>query len=101
MEGNLHFQIDWATLIVGIKYFFFALFYFEFEGNFPSTNAQEAYIWRGDLTEVFCITALGALYVEGFTHKVAYFLEFYGISAKLLPEHFWSKKIIFQITVQT
>ena len=54
MEGNLRFQIDWASLIVGSKFTIFTvfvLFYFVFEGNFPSTSPWEAYIWRGDLTE--------------------------------------------------
>ena len=34
MEGNLHFKIHWAGLIVGRKFIVFALFYFVFEGNF-------------------------------------------------------------------
>ena len=38
MEGNLRFKIDWASLIVGSKLTVFALFYLEFEGNFPSTS---------------------------------------------------------------
>ena len=38
MEGNLHFKIDWASLKVGSKFIVFALFYFAFEGNFPSTS---------------------------------------------------------------
>ena len=29
---------DWASLIVGSKFTVFALFYFVFEGNFPSTS---------------------------------------------------------------
>ena len=37
-EGNLGFKIDWASLKVGSKFAVFALFYFVFEGNFPSTN---------------------------------------------------------------
>ena len=37
-EGNLHLKIDWASLIVGSKFTVFALFYFVFEGNFPSTS---------------------------------------------------------------
>ena len=36
MEGNLHFKIDWASLIVGRKCTVFALFYFVFEGNFQA-----------------------------------------------------------------
>ena len=34
----LHFKIDWASLIIGSKFTIFALFYFVFEGNFPSTS---------------------------------------------------------------
>ena len=52
-EENLRFKIDWASLIVGSKFTVFALFYFVFEGNFPSTSPRGAYIWRGDLTEGF------------------------------------------------
>ena len=37
-EGNLRFKIDWASLIVGSKFTVFALFYFVFEGNFPSRS---------------------------------------------------------------
>ena len=45
MEGNLHFKIDWASLIVGRKFTVFALFYFIFEGNFQVQAPQlEAYI---------------------------------------------------------
>ena len=60
-EGNLRFKIDWASLIVGSKFTFFALFYFVFEGNFPSTSPQGAYIWRGDLTEGFLHYRFGGL----------------------------------------
>ena len=34
----MSFEIDWASLIVGNKCTVFALFYFVFEGNFPSTS---------------------------------------------------------------
>ena len=33
-EGNLHFKIDWASLIMEGDFTVFALFYFVFEGNF-------------------------------------------------------------------
>ena len=39
-EGNLRFKIDWASLIVGSKFAVFALSYFVFEGNFPSTSPR-------------------------------------------------------------
>ena len=41
-EGNLCFKIDWASLILGSEFTVFALFYFEFEGYFPSTSPWEA-----------------------------------------------------------
>ena len=69
MEGNLRFKIDWASLMFGRKSTVFAFFYFVFEGKFPITSPRGrgggAYIWRGDLTDGFCITSLGGLYMEG------------------------------------
>ena len=69
-EGNLRFKISWASLVVGSKFTVFALFYFVFEGNFPSTSPRGGlhlkgrlnggfvalpvwgpYIWRGLLSE--------------------------------------------------
>ena len=68
------FKIDWASFIVGSKFTVFALFYFVFEGNFPSTNPRGAYIWRGNLTEgFFALPVWGAYTWRGL------FLEFYGI----------------------
>ena len=65
----MRFKIDWASLIVGSKFTVFALFYFVFDGNFPSRSPpggggglylegrfnrgffalriSGAYIWRG------------------------------------------------------
>ena len=57
----MRFKIDWASLIVGSKFTVFALFYFVFEGKFPSTSRQGAYIWRGDLTEGFLRYRFGGL----------------------------------------
>ena len=68
----MRFKIDWASLIVGSKSTVFALFYFVFEGNFPSTSPGGAlYIWRGDLTEGFLRYRIG-----GLTHGGAYFRNF-------------------------
>ena len=63
------------TLIVGRKFTVFALFYFVFEGNFQvqPPPGGGAYIWRGDLTEGFCVTGLEGLYLKGFLHGGAYF----------------------------
>ena len=78
MEGNLRFKIDWASLIVGSKFTVFALFYFVFEGNFPSTSPRGAYIWRGDLTEGFLRYRFGGLIFGGAYTWRGLFLEFYG-----------------------
>ena len=51
----MRFKTDWASLIIGSKFTVFALFYFVFEGNFPSTSPRGACILfplRGDLTDL-------------------------------------------------
>ena len=73
MEGSLHLQIDWPSLIVRSKFTVFALFYFVFEGNFPSTSPQGAYIWRGNLMEGFLHHWFGGHIWRGL------FSEFYSI----------------------
>ena len=70
------FKIDWASLIVGRKFTVFALLYFVFEGNFPSTSPREAYIWRGNLMEGVYVTGLGGIYLEALIHGGAYFRNF-------------------------
>ena len=72
MEGNLHFKINWASIIV-------ALFYFVFEGNFPSTSPWGTYIWRGYLTESFLRYRFGGLIHGGAYTWRSLFSEFYGI----------------------
>ena len=71
----MHFKIDWASLIVGSKFTVFALFYFVFEGNFPSTSPGGAYIWRGEKTEGFFGLPVWGAYIilEGLIHGGAYF----------------------------
>ena len=78
MERNLRFEIDWASLIVGRKFTFFALFYFVFEGNSPSRSPRGAYIWRGDLTEGFLRYEFGGLIFGGTYTWRGLFSEFYG-----------------------
>ena len=64
--GNLRFKTHWASHIVGSKFTGFALLYFIFEGNFPSTSPRGAYIWRGDLTEgFFALLAWGVFIWRG------------------------------------
>ena len=78
-------KIDWASRIVGSKFTVFALFYFVFEGNFPSTSPWGTYIWRGDLKEGFWRYGIGGLILEGLVHGGAYFSEFYGIRKLCRP----------------
>ena len=62
-KENLCFKIDRASPKVGSKFRGFALFYFVFEGNFPSTNPRGAYIWRGDLMEGFFSLPVWGAYI--------------------------------------
>ena len=80
--GKFAFQNRLGWLIDGSKFTVFALFYFVFEDNFPSTSPRGAYIWRGDLTEGFLGYRFGGLiFGEGFL-----FSEFYGI---LVKKKYW------------
>ena len=75
----MRFKIDWASPIVGSKFTVFALFYFVFEGNFPSTSPRVAYIWRGDLTEGFLRYRFGGFIFGGAYTWRGLFSEFYGM----------------------
>ena len=74
MEGNLRFKIDGASLIVGRKFTVFALFYFVFEGNFPSTSPRGGLYLEGLFNGGFL-----ALRVWGAYIWKGLFSEFYGI----------------------
>ena len=77
MEGDLRFKIDWASLSVGRKFTVFALLHFVFEGNFQvQAPGWGAYIWRGDLTEVFLRYEFGGLIFEGAYTWRGLFAEF-------------------------
>ena len=67
----MRFKIDWASLIVGMKFTVFSLFCFVFEGNFQVQAPGGAYIRRGDLTEGFLRYEFGGLIFGG-----AYFRNF-------------------------
>ena len=94
----MRFKIDWASLIVGSKFTVFALFYFVFEGNFPSTSNRRAYIWRGDLTEGFLRYEFGGLIFGGAYTWRGLFSEFYGISK--IKWNLSSSVIMFTATKQ-
>ena len=70
------FKIHWASLIVGRKFTVFALFYFVFEGNFPSTSPRGLIFGGAILRRVFCVTGLGGFYLEGLIHGGGYFRNF-------------------------
>ena len=84
----MRFKVDWASLIVESKFTVFALFYFVFKGNFPSTSPAgglylegrfngcffffalpvwEAYIWRGLFSD-FAVVFIRRLSVFPSTH---------------------------------
>ena len=78
MEGNLHFKIDWASLIVGRKFTIFALFYFVFEGKFQVLATRGLIIIRrGDVTEGFLHYDFWGAYIWR-----GLFSEFYSTSNK-------------------
>ena len=69
----MHFKTDWAGLIVEGKFTGFALFYFVFEGNFPSTSPRGGggiYL-EGRFNGGFLALAVGGLIFGG-----AYFRNF-------------------------
>ena len=74
----MRFIINWASLIVGRKFTFFALFYFVFEDNFQVQAPRGAYIWRGDSTQDFLRYELGGLIFGGAFTWRGLFSEFYG-----------------------
>ena len=91
----MRFKIDWARLKVGSKFTIFALFYFVFEGNFPSTSPRGAYIWRGDLTAVFLRYRFGGLIFGGAYTWRGLFSEFYGnLTLKLKRRITFSSEIV-------
>ena len=83
MEGNcVSESIALALWAVNFNTVF-ALFYFVFEGNFPSTSLRKAYIWRGYLIEGFLRYRFRGLIFGGACTRRGLFLEFYGNSLLL------------------
>ena len=84
----MRFTPDWVSLIVGSKFTVFALFYFVFESNFPSTSFR-GLIFGGAIQQgVFCVTGLGGLCLEGLIHGGAYFRNFMVVSIFMLQTNF-------------
>ena len=72
----MRLKIDWASLIVGRKFAFFALFYFVIEDNCQVQTPRDLYL-KGDLTEGILRYEFGGL-IFGW----AYFRNFAGSSGK-------------------
>ena len=76
MEENLHFEIDWDSLIVASKFTVFALFYFLFEGNFPNTSPRGGIFLEGRFNGgFFALRFWGAyiwsgLYMDGLIFRI-------------------------------
>ena len=64
------------------------LFYFVFEGNFPSTSPWGAYIWRTDLTEGFLRHRFEGLIFGGAYTWRGLLSEFYGMFIHAIPVSF-------------
>ena len=62
LRRELRFKVDWASLIVGSKFTVFALFYFVFEGNFPSTSSRGLTLTEGFLRYRFRGLIFGGAY---------------------------------------
>ena len=82
----MRLKIDWASLMVGSKFTVIALFYFVFEGNFPSTSPRGAYLRRGNLTEGFLRYRFrgliqGGAYFRNFTVALKVFDTLYNSEA--------------------
>ena len=62
----MRFKIDWASLKVGSKFTAFALFYFVFEGNFPSASPPGGLYLEGQFNGGFFVLRVwGAYTCEG------------------------------------
>ena len=79
--GQFAFQNrDWARLMVESKFNVFALFYFAFESNFPSTSPRRAYNYlEGQFNRgFFAVPVEGAyiwrgLYMEGLIFGILWY----------------------------
>ena len=76
----MRFKIHWASLTVGTKLTVFPLFYFVFEGNFPSASPRGGLIFG--VMEGFLCDPFGGLIFGGVYTWRGLFSEFYGASRR-------------------
>ena len=69
----MRFKIDGASHTVGRKFTDLLCFTLYLRAT-SKYNPVGAYVWRGDLTEGFCVTSLGGLYLEGFIFGILQYL---------------------------
>ena len=69
----MRFKIEWDSLIFGSKFTVFALFYFVFEGHFPSTSPRGGLYLEGRFNGGFFALPV---WEGGGLHGGAYFRNF-------------------------
>ena len=74
----MRFKVDWASLILGWNFTVFLCFTLYLRAISKYKPPGEAYIWRGDLTEVFLRYELRGLIFGGAYTWRGLFSEFYG-----------------------
>ena len=82
----MRFKIDWASLIVRSKFTVFVLFYFAFEGNFPSTSPSGGLYLEGRFNIAFFASLVWGAYFRNFTLfpiKDTVFLQNYTLNSAL------------------
>ena len=76
MEANVHFKIDWASLILGRKFTIFLCFTLYLRAISKYKHPGRAYIWRGGFYRgVFALRVSGAytwrgLYMEELIFRI-------------------------------
>ena len=85
-EQNLHFQIDWPSLIVGSEFTVFALFYFE--GNFPSTSPRGGLYLEGRFNRGFFKLPVWSLYMDGLIFGILWYFIFSCSHSALVSHSF-------------
>ena len=76
---------------MGRKFTVFALFYFVFEDNFKVQAPLGAFIWRGDLTEGFCVTSWAGAYIWRASHMegvVFGILRYFAVGCSFTTSNF-------------
>ena len=92
----MRFKIDWASLIVGMKFTVFSLFCFVFEGNFQVQAPGGAYIRRGDLMEGFLRYEIGGLIFGILRYIILKIVSFYSTYQNSLRLRFFSNLVVPQ-----